>query len=612
MTDHRYFLGLQLILILGLGMIAPLKTTAQDSKSDLISQPGQYEGYSVPIYDGWQRSSCYVTVSDGTRLALDIFRPTRHNRLHQDALPVIWEQRRYQRASQDKNGNISSQLDRSDHPMCQVIRYGYIYAVADVRGSGASFGTRIDPTPPQESQDAYDLTEWLATQPWCNGKVGMYGISYGGTAQFMAASTAPPHLKAIFPEMAMFDLYDLGYPGGIYRHSLMRNWAKQTQDLDLHRQKIPAPVNLDQSKDLKQARQEHRGNYDVSRAQEAPFRDSSLDGAGSIYLTHSPNHVIDKVNASGVAVYQRAGWFDMYPRDMLLWHHNLTGPKKIVIGPWNHYQSQGLDRATEMLRWYDYWLKDIDNGIMDEPPILYGVMGLPKDKALRRTQQWPPTDIPTIPYYFGPGPSASIDSINDGLLELSPPMPHQDHYTIDYTATSGSRTRWTGTGPPRYDDMTTNDCKALTYTTAPMTQNMEIVGHPILHVWLDCTVDDVDLFAYLEEVTEDGQSQYLTEGCLRASHRLISKAPYANFGLPYHRSFQEDQLPLTQGRVELVFDLYPTANFVEAGHRIRLAITGADQDSSQAAPTEPAPQITVYSGTNYESHLILPIKASSP
>lgn len=84
--------------------------------------------------------------------------------------------------------------------MRRVVLYGYVYAVVAVRGSGASYGTRVDPTPPKESLDAYDITEWLAEQPWCSGKVGMYGISYSGTDQFMAASAAPPHLKDSFSE----------------------------------------------------------------------------------------------------------------------------------------------------------------------------------------------------------------------------------------------------------------------------------------------------------------------------------------------------------------------------------------------------------------------------
>jgi len=468
--------------------IFPACLDARDTDLQRISEPGRYSGYSEQLYDGWQRSSLYVTVRDGTKLAVDIFRPTRDGRLHQEPLPVIWEHRRYQRASQDSNGKIHSQLDRQDHPMRKVVLYGYVYAVAAVRGSGASYGTRVDPTPPQESLDAYDITEWLASQSWCSGKIGMYGISYSGTDQFMTASAAPPHLKAIFPEMAMFDLYDFCYPGGIYRPTLMQNWASQVKGFDLHLSQRPAPVDGAKEDELSLALTQHKTNFDVNRAADAPYRDSDIDKVGSVYLDNSPSSVVDQVNQSGVAVYQRAGWFDMYPRDMLLWFNNLKVPKKIVIGPWNHYQSDGMDRATEMLRWYDYWLKDIDNGIMDEAPVLYGVIGLARDESLRWSDQWPPVRTDSVAYYLGNGPSGSVNSTNDGRLSTAASTPGADRYKVDYAATSGPRSRWTG-GPPAYPDMRTNDCKALTYTTAVLVKDVEIAGHPVVHLWIECLAD---------------------------------------------------------------------------------------------------------------------------
>ncbi|MBN2315850.1 MAG: CocE/NonD family hydrolase [Sedimentisphaerales bacterium] len=180
-----------------------------------------------------------------------------------------------------------------------------------------------------------------------------------------------------------------------------------------------------------------------------------------------------------------------------------------------------MDRATELLRWYDYWLKDIDNGIMDEPPVLYGVIGLSRNKSIRWSDQWPPADSHPVDYYFCDGPSKSVDSVNDGLLSTIAPKSGTDRYKVDYTTTSGSKTRWTG-GTPAYPDMTTNDRKALTYTTAVLANDVEIAGHPVVHMWIECTADDVDLFAYLEEVEPDGRSTYITDGCLRASNRRLN------------------------------------------------------------------------------------------
>jgi len=262
------------VFVLALGL--PCSGAAQR-----VSTLGHYQGYSEAVFDGWVRTSQYVAVRDGTRIAIDIFRPTNKGVLHEKPLPVIWEHRRYQRASVDRNGKISSQLDRQDHPMRKVLPHGYVFAVAAVRGSGASFGMRVDATPPQESLDAYDITEWLAAQPWCSGLVGMYGISYSGAAQFMAASTSPPHLKAIFPEMAMFDLYDFCYPGGIFRYHFMQRWAAQAQALDLHKARKAAPVDEDKDQTLlKQAVQQHRDNFDLQEVAKAGYRDMAFAGPG--------------------------------------------------------------------------------------------------------------------------------------------------------------------------------------------------------------------------------------------------------------------------------------------------------------------------------------------
>ena len=318
------------------------------------------------MFDGWSRTSRYVAVRDGTRIAIDILRPTKKGVLHEEPLPVVWEQRRYHRAVIDPSGRIYSQLDREDHPIRKLLPHGYIFVVADVRGSGASFGTRVDPTPPQESLDAYDITEWIAKQPWCTGNIGMYGISYAGSAQFMAARALAAAPEGHFPGDGHVRSVRSLLPGGVYRHTLMRGWQQQVRALDLSQGQRVAPVDEDKDQRLlAEAIRRHQGNFDVSRAAQFPCRDVVMPQEGRVYVDNSPVTYIEEVNKSGVAIYQRAGWLDMYPRDMLLWHVNLRTPRKIAIGPWDHYQSHGLDRGTEMLRWFDYWLKGIDNGIMD-------------------------------------------------------------------------------------------------------------------------------------------------------------------------------------------------------------------------------------------------------
>jgi putative CocE/NonD family hydrolase len=262
----------------------------------------------------------------------------------------------------------------------------------------------------------------------------------------------------------------------------------------------------------------------------------------------------------------------------------------------------------EHLRWFDYWLKGIDNGIMDEPPITYYVMGADE---WRTADQWPLPNQQITPFYFQAGPSGSVNSSNDGLLSQDLPADSgQDDYTIDYTTTTGPTTRWTDGygGGFGYPDMITNDQKGLTYTTAPLDADIEVTGHPVIHLWVSSTSDDGDFYAYLEEVDENGVSTYISEGTLHASHRALSDPPFNYMDLPFHRSYAEDVVPLTPGEpAELVFDLLPTSNVFDAGHRIRITITGADADNYEVVALDPAPTVSIYRGGDRASYIDLPV-----
>ena len=190
---------------------ASLPTNTPDVR---ISQPGKYKGYSQPLYDEISTTSQYVPMRDGTKLAALILRPAEDGKPVSTPLPVIWTDNRYHRE------------EILAWPWLRTVsRYGYVIVSVDVRGSGASFGTNRGPFSPEETRDAYDITEWLAVQPWSDGNIGMLGRSYMGITQFMAASTAPPHLKAIFPEMSEFDRYSFIYPGGVFHDDFFRQWG---------------------------------------------------------------------------------------------------------------------------------------------------------------------------------------------------------------------------------------------------------------------------------------------------------------------------------------------------------------------------------------------------
>lgn len=604
----RAVLSLLVALVLVLPALAP--AAAQDGER--ISRFGEYEGYSQLVYSEWVRLSQYVEVRDGTRLAVDLFRPAVDGVPVEDPLPVIWTHHRYHRARLRDDGGVRSLIDQVPG-LERVLQHGYVIAAVDVRGGGASYGARKGEFTRQESLDAYDITEWLAAQPWSTGKIGMFGISYLGITQYLAASTQPPHLVAIFPQMAMFDLYYFVYTGGVFKEDFVFNWGGKTFLLD----RVIDPPSVDDDPlgvQLAEARAEHAGNWNIYMLarQINPYRDAKLNGMDA-FVELSPSSYIDAINESGVAIYHLAGWYDMYPEDALLWYNNLDVPQKIVVTPWSHDGEGGFDLVAEHLRWFDYWLKGIDNGIMDEPPIVYDVMTRPGVYDWRTAESWPLPETQYTPFYFVAGPSGSIDSVNDGLLLREAPAAAAgaDDYMVDYTTTTGTSNRWAnGRGIPfEYPDMRANDAKALTYTTPPLDADMEITGHPIAHLWVSADAEDADFFVYLEEVAPSGYSRYITEGTLRASHRALHDAPWDTFGLPFHRGNEADVLPLPADGtpVELVIALQPTSNVFDAGHRIRITVTGADADTFRTPQLDPPPTVTLHRSADAPSHIILPL-----
>ena len=145
-----------------------------------------------------------------------------------------------------------------------------------------------------------------------------------------------------------------------------------------------------------------------------------------------------------------------------------------------------------------------------------------------------------------------------------------------------------------YPDMAANDAKSLTWTTAPLKRNLNVVGHPVVSLSLMSSTGDVDLHVLLEEVDRDGKSTYVTEGILRASHRETTDAPWNNLGLPYQRSSSRDPLPLLDEPTEVTLDLIPTAWTFNADHRMRLVVMGADQDNTLPSDETESPTIRVY------------------
>jgi hypothetical protein len=612
-----------------------------------VSLFGKYQGYSEAGYDGNERRSDYMTLSNGTRLAYDLYLPTKKGVPADKPLPVLfkytpylrtftifdqagnniiaglfdlgWKEKAYLRVRYwfDKRGHLMDAVFRTKY-LENMVKHGYAVIVVERPGTGASFGI-MNASFEVGAKEVNEILNWIAAQSWCNGNIGMYGDSFQAMIQFAAAATGNPHLKALFPTSSGFDLYSsISYPGGVYNKTFASFFSWSTSFLE----QVPTPVDSDKDGSLLAQARKERGGSTLGKQSEGwlrpfPFRDSTTSDGNKIWEGPANLYpLLDRINKSGIPVYMTAGWYDLFSgaHDMFLWYANLTLPRRLLVRPADHSEVEknqfDLDYGAEAHRWFDYWLKGIDNGIMNEPPIYYYVMGASKKEAWHTSNQWPLEKQKLTQFYFAEGKTGSVASINDGFLR--PEAPGQkdgaDAYTANYSTTSGKYSRWYAVNWPRnYPNMQTNDQKALTYTTLPLESDMEITGHPVVHLWFVTDTPDLDFFVYLEEV-DGSKSTYLTEGILRASHRALSKAPFKNLGLPYHRHYKSDLAPIAAGEpVELVFDLLPTSYLFRAGNRIRITVTCADADNFETPALNPAPKLRLLRDMNHPSFVHLPV-----
>ena len=610
-----------------------------------VSEFGKYQGYSKEAYDGNKRISDYLTLPDGRKLAYDLILPTKKNVPADKPLPVLFKYTPYLRTFTifDKNGkNIIAGLfnlgwkeramlrvrywlyDRGHlmDPlfrtkwMGKMVKHGYAVIVVERPGTGASYGLP-DMSFEPGAREGGEILDWIASQAWCDGNIGMYGDSFQAMIQFAIAGAGNPHLKAIFPVSSPLDNYDaVMYRGGVYNKAFASFFTWAVTFLE----SVITPVDSDKDGAvLAQVRETRRqatlGETSSRIFKLYAYRDSLLKDGTNLYESRAALYpFIEGINRAGVPVYMTTGWYDLFVGDMFLWYNNLTTPKRLTVRPLDHSQVEGngpdLDFAAEAHRWFDYWLKGIDNGIMSEPPIHYYTMGMPEKEAWRSGSRWPVEKQEQRNFYFADGRTGSITSINDGLLSKEAPTVQNasDAYIADYTTTTGKRSRWTAVNWARdYPDMRSNDQKALTFTTAPLETALEITGHPVANIWLSTDAPDLDIFVYLEEVDRDGKSTYITEGQLRASHRKPGHAPFNNLGLPYQSHYQKDLLPIRAGELfELVFSLLPTSHRFQKGNRIRIALVCADADNFDTPAVDPPPKLHVLRDADHPSAIRLP------
>jgi hypothetical protein len=558
-----------------------------------------------------------VPMRDGVQLATDVYR------LDGEApTPVLLTRTPY-----NKEGTLA---DTRTFDIVRAVQAGYAVVVQDVRGRFASEGS-FNPHF-QESHDGADTIAWTAAQPWSSGVVGGFGGSYLGCTQWLAAREHVPALRALAPVVNPADMYDgMAYQGGVkVLHDL--RWVVQSiipQELQrraLRGEALPdagVPFNLDSIfSELPLAThplvQEAAGFYREWLAHPT---------ADAYWQPISAPQWYEQVDAPALHI---AGWYDAFLGSAFQHYQGMRQRgaserarrnQRLIIGPWSHTNWSGsfperefgaaasstaLDLTGVQLRWFDRWLKEVDNGIEAELPVTIFVMGIDE---WRNEADWPLPDTQYRPHYLHSAGHANTLH-GDGTLSLELPGDEPPDVYLSNplrpVPTLGGQVILPGgnaTGPRDQRDVEVRD-DVLVYSTPALDRPVEVTGPIELHLFVASSAHDTDFTGKLVDVYPDGRAIILTEGILRARYR---------------HSFAESELLEPETIYELHLDLWGTANVFAPGHRIRLEVsssnfprfarnsnTGGDIVHETADQYQPAIN-RIFHSAEYPSRLMLPI-----
>ena len=432
-------------------------------------------------------------------------------------------------------------------------QHGIIGARLDCRGSGASGGVTADEYSVQEQLDGAAAIEWLATQPWCTGKIGMIGASYGGFSAVQIAALAPEHLTTIIPIYFTDDRYtdDCHYRGGAMRcyYDIGAYGASM-----IGMNAMP-PYPEYSGQDWARLWEEH---IEQNTPYLLTWLANQTDGA-----YWRPGSIRDRYEEIRCSVFMIGGWRDGYPNPPLRTFEHLIVPKRLLMGPWNHTRPNAaipgprVDYVSEVLRWCDHWLKGEDNGVMEEPAVQVYMQSYDEPRADRtetrgywRAEQ----DLPM---------GERIWSLATGgrLIDEAEDQEGVDCYRYNPTVgTCGGL--WSGGVPYGLPtDQRPDEIHSLNYTTESLTEPVEILGRGQVTLNIRSTAPVMAFAARLSDVAPDGTSALVCTGVLNATRRT---------------SIEEPQ-PLTPGQTyEITIDLDATGWRFEAGQRIRLSVCSAD------------------------------------
>ena len=513
--------------------------------------------------------TAWIPMSDGVRLAARIWLP-------EDAqahpVPAILEYLPYRR----RDG--TSYRDSQTQPY--MAGHGYAAVRVDIRGTGDSEGLMLDEYDALELRDGVQIIAWLAAQSWCNGRVGMWGISWGGFNSLQVAALQPPALRAIMPMGFTHDRYngDCHYMGGCLLEG-NTSWGG-TLLSGTARPPDPAVVG-----------ERWRAMW-LERLQQATL-------PVEIWLRHQrrddywkPGSVCEDYDRVQVPVYAVSGWQDSYARNVLPLLEQLRVPKKALVGPWSHNwpnvgsPGPAIGFLQEALRWWDHWLKGIDTGIMDEPMLRVWMQDWVQ--PAKRVTDWPGRWVAEAAW-----PSTRVIekawSLNsDGLGEAPGVLTDRSLCSAQTTGLGAGYQCSYGAGPDLSDDQRADDANSLCFDSAPLAKLIDILGEARIEIEIASDQPQALLAVRLCDVAPDGSSLRVSYGLLNLSHRRGPAVPE----------------PLVPGRFERVeIRLCAAATRFAAGHRIRIALSNAYWPIAWPSPV--ANTVTVRCGSG---HLVLPVR----
>lgn len=481
-----------------------------------------------------------IVMPDGCRLSARVWMPVDAD---QDPVPAILEHLPYRK----RDGTTAR--DSLTHPY--FAGHGYACLRVDMRGNGDSDGLMEDEYSEQELQDACDVIAWAAAQPWCSGKVGMMGISWGGFNALQVAAKGPAALKAIITLCSTDDRYadDIHYKGGLLLNENM-GWGATMLSYS-SRPPDPAIVG-DKWRAMWLERLEHE-----------PF-------LPAVWLSHQTRDaywkrgsVCEDFSAIKAAPLAIGGWGDGYKNAVSRLVAGIDAPAKGIVGPWIHkyphfaVPKPAIGFLQEALRWWDHWLKDIETGVENDPAMRLYVMDSepPRDWYEKRPGRWIAEPVWPVP---DRAPLRLALGAGNRLAADATPMPPTIIASPQDCGLAGGEYCAIWLGPELPGDQRIDDEQSACFDSEPLDAPLDIVGAPVISLTLSADRPRAMVAVRLCDVQPDGASTRITYGVLNLCHR---------------DSHQFPRNVVPGEPIEVVLQLDDIAYSVKPGNRLRVAIS---------------------------------------